>query len=99
MKKQKLSKELKELATLNDVAKIVLVTCNEDITEVKTEKNNLLDDIAIAELNKAELDNAFNKLNKEYKNFKLLTERKRNSKSQRETNPTTNGTSRTTRSH
>ena len=39
----------------------------------------------------------FNKLNKEYKNFKLLTERKRNSKSQRETNPTTNGTSRTTR--
>ena len=28
MKKQKLSKELKELATLNDVAKIVFVTCN-----------------------------------------------------------------------
>ena len=49
---------MKELATLNDVAKIVLVTCNEDITEVKTVKTNLLDDIAIAELNKAELDNA-----------------------------------------
>ena len=49
MKKQKLSKELKELATLNDVAKIVLVTCNEDITEDKTVKTNLLDDIAIAE--------------------------------------------------
>ena len=104
LEKQRLSAEINKLRIaesklLNSHLQVSseLTSIKEVIVVAELNKKTLIDEVIEIDEKKNTLDCAFTKLNVEYDKFKFIIDQKKHSKSQREKNPSSEDTPRTTR--